>query len=36
LIWDRDGGGATFLAGAAVAAVAGAMLALLPEEPARQ
>jgi MFS family permease len=36
LIWDRDGGGATFLAGAAVAAVAGATLALLPEEPARQ
>ena len=32
LIWDRDGGGATFLAGAAVAAVAWAMLSLLPEE----
>ena len=33
LIWDRDGGGATFLAGAAVAAVAWAMLTLLPEDP---
>ena len=33
LIWDRDGGGATFLAGAAVAAVAWAMLTLLPDDP---
>lgn len=33
LIWDREGPGATFLAGAAVAAVAWAMLSLLPEEP---
>ncbi|WP_310468976.1 MFS transporter [Sphingomonas sp.] len=31
LIWDRDGAGATFLAGAGVAAVALAMLALLPD-----
>jgi MFS family permease len=32
LIWDRHGASATFLAGAAVAAVAMAMLSLLPEE----
>ena len=32
LIWDRDGGQATFLAGAGVAAVAMAMLSLLPDE----
>ncbi len=32
LIWDRHGADATFLAGAAVAAVALAMLSLLPEE----
>ena len=31
LIWDRDGAHATFLAGAGVAAVAMAMLSLLPE-----
>jgi MFS family permease len=31
LIWDRDGAGATFLAGAGMAALAGAMLALMPE-----
>jgi MFS family permease len=32
LIWDRDGSQATFLAGAGVAAVAMAMLTLLPDE----
>lgn len=32
LIWDREGAGATFLASAAVAAVAWAMLSLLPGE----
>ncbi len=32
LLWDRQGPDATFLAGAAVAAVAMAMLSLLPEE----
>ncbi|MEQ7873286.1 MFS transporter [Sphingomonas sp. ASV193] len=32
LIWDRDGASATFLAGAGLAAIAGAMLALLPED----
>jgi MFS family permease len=32
LLWDRDGAQATFIAGAAVAAVAMAMLSLLPEE----
>ena len=32
LIWDREGPAATFIAGAAVAAVAGAMLSLLPDE----
>jgi MFS family permease len=31
-LWDRDGGQATFLAGAGVAAVAMAMLSLLPDE----
>jgi MFS family permease len=31
LIWDRDGASATFLTAAAVAAVAGAMLVLLPK-----
>ena len=35
LLWDRHGPHATFLAGAAVAAVAMAMLSLLPEERAR-
>ena len=34
LIWDREGPGATFIASAAVAAVAWAMLSLLPREPA--
>jgi MFS family permease len=32
LLWDRDGAHATFIAGAGLAAVAMAMLALLPEE----
>jgi hypothetical protein len=32
LIWDREGAGATFLTGAGAAAVAWAMLSLLPEE----
>jgi MFS family permease len=32
LIWDREGPGATFIASAAVAAVAAAMLSLLPDE----
>ena len=32
LIWDRDGASATFLAGAVLAAVAGAMLILLPDD----
>lgn len=32
LIWDREGASAVFIAGAAVAAVAWAMLSLLPEE----
>ncbi|MEO5640578.1 MAG: MFS transporter [Sphingomicrobium sp.] len=32
LIWDRDGASATFLAGAVLAAIAGAMLVLLPGE----
>jgi MFS family permease len=32
LIWDRDGADATFIAGALVAGVAWAMLALLPKE----
>ena len=32
LLWDRDGSSATFIASAAVAAVAMAMLSLLPEE----
>jgi MFS family permease len=31
LIWDRDGASATFLTGAGIAAVAGAMLILLPK-----
>ncbi len=31
-LWDRDGASATFIAGAGVAAVAMAMLSLLPEE----
>ena len=31
LIWDRDGASATFLTAAALAAVAGAMLVLLPK-----
>jgi MFS family permease len=35
LLWDRDGAGATFIAGAAVAAVAMAMLSLLPEQRSR-
>ena len=34
LIWDREGAGATFLTSAAVAAVAWAMLSLLPGETA--
>jgi MFS family permease len=34
LLWDRDGSSATFIASAGVAAVALAMLSLLPEEPA--
>jgi len=34
LLWDRDGADATFYAGAAVAAVAMAMLSLLPEDRA--
>lgn len=34
LIWDRHGASATFIAGAAVAALAWAMLSLLPEESA--
>ena len=32
LLWDRDGSSATFLASAGAAAVAMAMLSLLPEE----
>ena len=32
LLWDRDGAHATFLAGAGAAAVAMAMLSLLPED----
>ena len=32
LIWDRDGASATFTAGAVVAAIAGAMLLLLPDD----
>ena len=32
LIWDRDGASATFLTAAALAAVAGAMLVLLPKQ----
>lgn len=32
-LWDREGASATFLTGAGVAALAWAMLALLPEEP---
>lgn len=35
LLWDRDGSSATFLASAGVAAVALAMLALLPEDRSR-
>ena len=35
LIWDREGPSAVFIAGAAVAAVAWAMLSLLPDEPSR-
>jgi MFS family permease len=31
LIWDRDGPAATFMAGAVLAAVAGAMVLLLPK-----
>jgi MFS family permease len=31
LIWDRDGASMTFLTGAGIAAVAGAMLILLPK-----
>jgi MFS family permease len=31
LLWDRDGAGATFLAGAGLAALAAAMLSLLPD-----
>ena len=34
LIWDREGPSAVFIAGAAVAAVAWAMLSLLPKESA--
>jgi MFS family permease len=34
LIWDRDGASATFIASAAVAAAAWAMLTLLPDEAA--
>ena len=34
LLWDRHGPDATFLAGAGVAAVAMAMLSLLPDERA--
>jgi len=37
LIWDREGAAATFVASALVAAVAWAMLTLLPDErPARR
>jgi MFS family permease len=32
-LWDREGASATFIAGAAIAAMALAMLTLLPEEP---
>jgi hypothetical protein len=32
MLWDRDGSSATFLASAGLAAVAAAMLMLLPEE----
>jgi len=32
-LWDRDGAGTVFLTGAGLAAVAWAMLALLPQEP---
>ena len=35
LIWDREGAAAVFIAGAAVAAVAWAMLSLLPDESGR-
>jgi len=35
LIWDRDGASATFLAGAVLAAIAGAMLMLLPGQGSR-
>jgi hypothetical protein len=31
-LWDREGSGAVFVTGAGVAALAWAMLALLPEE----
>jgi MFS family permease len=34
-LWDREGAGAVFVTGAGVAALAWAMLALLPEEKAR-
>lgn len=36
VLWDRDGADATFMAGAAVAAVAMAMLSLLPDKPSPQ
>ena len=35
LIWDRDGASATFMAGAVLAAIAGAMLILLPDRKSR-
>ena len=35
LIWDRDGASATFMAGAVLAAIAGAMLMLLPDRKSR-
>ena len=35
LLWDRDGSSATFIAGAGAAAIALAMLTLLPEEAVR-
>ena len=35
LIWDRDGASATFIAGAVLAAIAGAMVLLLPNDRAR-
>ena len=35
MLWDQEGSSATFLTSAAVAAVAAAMLSLLPEEPSK-